>query len=401
MAAMVALFVTKVQVQKRHPKLWPDSSRPPRWHPPGLYPWFSADRRVIVSLMMQVPVLDISRQTFDVMYSFARLMHRLKRVPAYAEAMRRLIPPSARFDPGLPSVLMGYDFHLTPDGPRLIEINNNAGGLYLGDGAWLPQPEIAEMPGTLTSRIISMFPDAWRHIAIMDEDVAQQYMYPEMQAYAALLEADGRYVRLVCPQDISPDADGTLFTGRLRLDAIYNRHTDFYLESEALSYIRAAYLEGRIALTPNPRSYALLGDKARMVDWHRPGLLESCLTDAEVRFVREIVPVTRLLAEVDAGQAWKERKGWVFKPAARHGGKGVLPGRAMSRRRFAQMRPEQTVMQRYVAPGTVTLDGEVFKFDVRLFTHGERLIAVAGRIWQGMVTNFRAPGSGWTALRIV
>ncbi len=350
---------------------------------------------------MQVTVLDVPRPAFDAMYRFARLMHRLKRVPAYAEAMRRHIPPAAWFDPGLPSVLMGYDFHLTPDGPRLIEINNNAGGLYLGDGAWLPQPEMAEMPGTLTSRIVSMFPDAWRHIAIMDEDVTQQYMYPEMQAYAALLEADGRHVRLVCPQDIGTGADGALYAGHLRLDAMYNRHTDFYLEGNALAAIREAYLAGRLALTPNPRSYALLGDKARMVDWHRPGLLEACLTDTEVRFVREIVPETRLLSEVDAGQAWKERKAWVFKPAARHGGKGVLPGRAMSRKRFDQMRPEQTVMQRYVAPGTVWIHGTEYRFDVRLFTHGERLIAVAGRIWRGMVTNFRAPGSGWTALRIV
>jgi hypothetical protein len=26
---------------------------------------------------------------------------------------------------------MGYDFHLAPDGPRLIEINTNAGGAFL------------------------------------------------------------------------------------------------------------------------------------------------------------------------------------------------------------------------------------------------------------------------------
>lgn len=26
---------------------------------------------------------------------------------------------------------MGYDFHVTPEGPKLIEINTNAGGAFL------------------------------------------------------------------------------------------------------------------------------------------------------------------------------------------------------------------------------------------------------------------------------
>ncbi len=346
-------------------------------------------------------MIDIARSDFEAMYRFAQLIHRLKRLPAYVEAMQPRIATAARFDPGLPSVLMGYDFHLTVDGPRLIEINNNAGGLYQQGSGWLPQPACAQMPGTLESRVLTMFPDAWRTIAIMDEDVEHQYMYPEMCAYAALLESHGRQVRIVCPEDIRVGQDGLLYVGDLHLHAIYNRHTDFYLESAALAVIRAAYLEGRIALTPNPRSYALLGDKARMVDWWRPGLLESCLTDDDVHFVREIVPETRLLADIDAAQAWQERKAWIFKPVARHGGKGVLPGRAMSRRRFEQMPPAQTVMQRYVPPGTVRVNDVEYRFDVRLFTHGARLIAVAGRIWQGMVTNFRAPGSGWTGLNII
>jgi hypothetical protein len=41
-----------------------------------------------------------------------------------------------------------------------------------------------------------------------------------------------------------------------------------------------------------------------------------------------------------------------------------------------------------------------YKFDVRLFTQGERLIAVAGRVWQGQLTNFRTEGSGWIPLEI-
>lgn len=337
------------------------------------------------------------------MLDFSRLMHRLKFNPAYLHALEDIIPEAARIDPGMPSVLMGYDFHLTPDGPRLIEINNNAGGLYISEGVekghWLPQPEIPQLPDDTPSRIVAMFPPSWQCIAIMDEDVRNQYMYPEMAAYAELLRANGREVFIVSPEDIHGESDG-LYVDGMRLDGIYNRHTDFYLESEQLRHIRTAYANGQAMLSPSPRSYALLGDKGRMVDWWHPGLLEGCLEPHELQLVHNIVPEIHYLSEVGEEEAWKGRSGWVFKPAARHGGKGVLLGKSVSRKRFGEMEPSSTVMQRFVPPSTIEIDNETYKFDVRLFMHGEKLIAVAGRAWQGQVTNFRAEGSGWVSLTI-
>ena len=334
------------------------------------------------------------------MWRFARLMHLLKRNTSYTDKLAGKIAASAEFDPGMPSVLMGYDFHLTPNGPQLIEINNNAGGLYVGDSRWLPQPQISEMPGALKERLQSMFASSWGNMVVLDEDVESQFMYPEMVAYAGLLSGQGRQAKVVSPEDIRVGDDGALYVGEMRLDAIYNRHTDFYLESPGLSQIRQAYLSHQVVLTPNPRSYALLGDKGRMVDWWRPGLLDNCLPAQDVCFIRSIVPETHMLSEIGSDHAWADRKSWVFKPAARHGGKGVLLGKAMSRKRLMQMDAAETVVQRYVAPSVVNVGGSDYKFDVRLFTHGEMLIAVAGRIWQGMVTNFRTPGSGWTSLDI-
>jgi len=113
------------------------------------------------------------------------------------------------------------------------------------------------------------------------------------------------------------------------------------------------------------------------------------------------VPECRILGEVEPDRIWAERKRWVFKPAARHGGKGVVLGKAMSRRRFAALNPEDTIIQRYVPPSEVTLAGERFKLDVRLYAQGDRLIAVAARVWRGQVTNFRTPGSGWAPLDVV
>ncbi len=333
------------------------------------------------------------------MYRFAGMMWRLKQNPAYLAGLRDDLPAAAGIQPETPSVLMGYDFHLTPDGPRLIEINNNAGGLYIGDGRWLPQPELSEWHEPLTARLCHMFPAGWRHIAIMDEDVTRQYMYPEILAYAELLKHEGRKVFVVSPGDIGIRSDG-LYVEDVRLDAIYNRHTDFYLERPDLVHIRKAYEENLVQLNPHPRSYALLGDKGRMVDWWTKGFLDTFLPREEVRFIRNIVPESRRMQGLDRDRVWQERKRWVFKPAARHGGKGVLLGRAMSRKRFEMLDTVQTILQRYVSPSRVKLGKTEFKFDIRLCTCGGQLVALAGRVWQGQVTNFRTEGSGWTPISI-
>ncbi len=351
-----------------------------------------------MTLASEKPV-SISCDDFSRMCEFARLMWNLKQHPSYLAGLEGELPAAAGIEPETPSVLMGYDFHLTPEGPRLIEINNNAGGLYIGGGRWLPQPVLPEWHEVLEKRLCGMFPAVWRCIAIMDEKITQQYMYPEMLAYAELLRREGRRACVVSPEQIIYKPDG-LYTEGMRLDAIYNRHTDFYLEDPALSHIRHAYEAGLVQLNPHPRSYALLGDKRRMVSWWKAGFLENFLSPRDVAFIRRIVPESRLMRDMQTDQVWRERKQWVFKPAARHGGKGVLLGRATSRRRFDMLDVEQTILQRYIPPGTVTVEGLQLKFDIRLCTCADRLVALAGRVWQGQVTNFRSQGSGWVPISI-
>ena len=139
------------------------------------------------SLASATPI-PISAADFQILLNFSRSIFRLKDNPAYLSALASSLPKAAHIPTAWPSLLMGYDFHLTPDGPKLIEINNNAGGLYIGDQRWLAQPDMADvLPGTLEERLLSMFHSEWSAIAIMDERVRDQYMYPEMCAYADLL----------------------------------------------------------------------------------------------------------------------------------------------------------------------------------------------------------------------
>lgn len=335
------------------------------------------------------------------MLRFARAIQTLQENRAYVQWLSPKLPETAHIQPAWPAMLMGYDFHLTDEGPKLIEVNNNAGGLYLGrqpDGqdAWLPQPALA---GSLRERLLAMFAPNWQTIAIMDAEVRAQFMYPEMCAYARLLADAGRWSAVVSPEEIVERKDG-LYIEETRLDAIYNRHTDFYLREATLAHVRRAFMQGTIALNPYPRSYALVGDKQRMVDWWQQDGLPACVDDATLRLIRGIVPETHRLAEMDREDVWRKRASWVFKPSARHGGKGVVLGRSMSRTRFASLDPEDTIVQQWVPASMVEIDGRELKLDVRLYMHGDRLIALAGRVWRGQVTNFRAPGSGWVAIDI-
>ncbi|MBN4077247.1 hypothetical protein JYT48_03160 [Mariprofundus ferrooxydans] len=349
------------------------------------------------TLASEMPV-TIAQQDFDAMLSFSRAVYGLKNNAAYLAAMFADLPDAAHISTDWPSVLMGFDFHLTADGPKLIEINNNAGGLYIGEQRWLPQPA-GVFSDALQQRLLAMFPSEWRNIVIMDDAVKEQYMYPEMLAYAELLRAGGRKLWVCSPDDLQLQADGLYIDGE-KIDAIYNRHTDFYLDEHGLEHIRLAYQQDKVVLNPHPRSYALIGDKSRMVDWWRADLLEGCVDAAQLAQIRAVTPQTYQLAEMDADQAWAERKQWVFKPSARHGGKGVVLGKAMSRKRFAALDVSETIVQRLIPASSVDVEGRDMKLDIRLYMHGADLIAVAGRVWRGQLTNFREPGSGWVSLNI-
>ncbi len=355
------------------------------------------------SLASEIPV-SVSRYEFDTMLSFSRTVFRLKDNAAYLSRLSERLPHTAQIQSEWPSVLMGFDFHLTPDGPKLIEINNNAGGLYIGEGRWMPQPDIPELYGHLEPRLVEMFRAEWATIAIMDENVTGQFMYPEMLAYADLLRKDGRQVFVISPEQLQLRDDGLVYDG-VRVDVIYNRHTDFYLEGDDVAHIRRAYERGLVAINPHPRSYALIGDKSRMVDWWREGLLEQCVDQDVAEQIRSVTPETHQLSELDADKAWSDRKHWVFKPAARHGGKGVLLGKAMSRKRYNALDIADTIVQRMIPASEVDVEGtngekNRMKLDIRLYMHGEKLIALAGRVWLGQVTNFRQAGSGWVPIGI-
>jgi hypothetical protein len=310
--------------------------------------------------------------------------------------------------------MMGYDFHLTAAGPRLIEVNTNAGGGYI---AWLSEAQShrhypTHLSKRLKKRLYSSFEQEWynfsagkrplRRIVILDEKPAEQPLYPETVACRNWLREQGLEVEIVAPEQLQADANAVCFAGK-PVDLIYNRHCDFFLEEPPLAAVRTAYLAGAVCLSPNPFAYGLLADKRRMILWSDDNALASLgLNEDERQLLVTLVPRSRLMADCDPELLWQQRKKLVFKPVTRFGSRGVLLGKSITRKRFAEQHAETTLVQDLVLP-SVEKDsaGQRFKVDLRLFIYRDRLLGVGARLYQGQVTNLRTEGGGFAPIRLV
>jgi len=356
--------------------------------------------------------ISLSRGDLADMIRLVRALFRLSQLPAYREAVWNKVPEIARFNPGHDAVMMGYDFHLSADGPQLIEVNNNAGGGLLAYLAHQPQEHQAHglLPERLRVQLIASFAEEMRRftgnsstlprrIVIIDEKPEEQFLYPEMEIFRDLF-ADWCQCcsAIVDPAQLEAGAKGVFLDGK-PVDLIYNRHCDFYLETEVMAGIRDAYRNGTVCLTPNPFTYGLLADKRRLACWTDPELLEAAGLDARSReAILRMIPQSRIMSDMDLEELWQTRKEWVLKPAVLHASRGVLVGSSISRKRFNEFVPDETVVQRFVPPTLVDSPAGEMKTDFRLFVYRRQVLGVAARLYRGQVTNLRTEGGGFAAV---
>lgn len=352
----------------------------------------------------------IARDDVVMMLKLVRSLHALSKNPRYIAHLRSKIPVIAQLQPPHEAVLMGYDFHIGLSGPRLIEVNTNAGGLWLA--CKHEQEQAFSFPEKLANRLLAMFKhefNLWskqaqalpRAIAIIDDEPEQQFLYPEMQAYAQLLQQAGITTYILAPTDLTLDADGLSYQGQA-IDLVYNRHCDFYLQSPAMDAVRSAWLQQQICLTPNPHTYALLADKRRLIDWSDATLRAQLpLSTDQRQLLQQMIPLTQPL-NPNLEAAWEQRKHWVFKPDTSHASRGVYVGKKLTLGKLEELPLATTLMQEFVPP-SITLgdNGEDYKTDFRLFVYQNRPLALAARLYQGQVTNLRTEGGGFAAVKIV
>ena len=344
------------------------------------------------------------------------------RLPLYHQAALSRSPAIAHIDHGPIGAFMGYDFHLTPDGPKLIEINTNAGGAFLN--AFLAQAQIAccaeveqglarQSVAQFESRVIDMFEAEWRRqgrtdvlkrIAIVDDAPHEQYLYPEFVLAQRLFERRGYQAVIVDPSTLRFECD-VLQEGGIPVDLVYNRLVDFTLDDSRHTDLRTAYEAGAVVLTPNPRNHALFADKRNLTILSDHETLRAWGLNASALAALSGVPHAVSVTRDNAEELWRERKGLFFKPASGHASKAVYRGDKLTKGVWKSILEGAYIAQDFAPPGerTIEVDGERVqrKVDVRLYTYAGEPLLAAARLYQGQTTNFRTAGGGFAPVFFV
>lgn len=334
--------------------------------------------------------VPLPSEAYAAMVAIIDAIEHVIHLPAYQEAILAWAPEIARFDPGTPGVFFGYDFHLSPEGPKLIEINSNAGGAALtADFASKHNWE---------AEYTQIFINEWRIkrgtqplscIAIVDEHPTTQHFYPDFLLFQQAFQKHGIHTIIADPAD--------LWHANTPVDLVYNRLTDFALEAPAHQALRAAYLSDAIVLTPHPRAHALYADKRNLTLLSDTALLHSWGVDqARCTQLARGIPRVHLVSEAHLDTLWEMRRDLFFKPVASYGGKGVYQGAKIRRRKFDEISHADYVAQTFVPPSK----HEKFKVDIRIYVYNAQPIGLIARLYQGQVTNMRTAGGGFAVVEI-
>src|SRR5574343_482179 len=198
----------------------------------------------LTALALPAAALAATRDLVAALDAVAALPAWQARVLAWAPAIAQL-PQAAQ------GVFFGYDVHLTVDGPKLIEINTNAGGALLNALLLKAHGRQAEA-AALEAAIVAMVRAEWAaargdvpltRIAIVDEQPASQYLAPEFQLFKQLFEAHGIAAVVADPAELVRAGDGLCHAGQ-PVVLIYNRLTDFALATPAHAHLAAVYQAG-------------------------------------------------------------------------------------------------------------------------------------------------------------
>lgn len=333
--------------------------------------------------------------------------------PAYQSAVMSWAPEIANFDPGSPGGLLGLDFHLTPNGPRLIEINTNPGGVLLnallGQAQRNCMPELTMAPtdaehveeavleAMLTEWHLQRGPAPLAFVAIVDESPRQQYLYPEFVLFRDLLRRHG-YRAAICGPEELLQKHGRLWIGESPVDLVYNRLTDFALQEPINEALRNAYRTGKVAVSPHPRAHAMYADKRNLsLLGSRYFLQGTALDEASIDVLVAAVPPTQLLTPENREAMWTRRRQLFFKPAAGFGSKASYRGDKLTRRVWNEIAGGTYVAQEIVAPSErhVASGSSPLKVDIRCYAYRGEVLLYAARMYQGQTTNFRTQGGGF------
>ena len=355
----------------------------------------------------------VSRRHIEQVARVVTAIQEVTATSAYQSAVMSWAPEIAKFDPGSPGGLLGLDFHLTSNGPRLIEINTNPGGVLLnallGQAQRNCMPELTMAPTDaehVEEAVLESMLTEWRlqrgstpleFVAIVDAAPRQQYLYPEFVLFRELLRRHGYRAEICGPEELV-HKQNRLWLGESPVDYVYNRLTDFALQEPVHGALRAAYVAGEVAMSPHPRAHAIYADKRNLsVLGDADFLQDSGASQLSIDTLIAAVPATGLVTPENRESMWAGRRHLFFKPAAGFGSKASYRGDKLTRRVWDEIARGNYVAQEIVAPSErhVNSDSAPLKVDIRCYAYRGEVLLYAARMYQGQTTNFRTPGGGF------
>lgn len=352
--------------------------------------------------------------------------------PSYVQLAFKNSPAVSQINNGPKGVFMGYDFHLSDQGPRLIEINTNAGGAFLNAALAKAHHACCQamtvqgiaFPAQLTSNVfqdfLEMFQAEWRYqyqhlngqtncpplqtIVIVDDQPEQQFLAPEFELARLLFEKQGLEAVIADPQDLT-FKNGKLFCKGLKsglpVDLVYNRLTDFTFEMPQHEALKQAYEAGAAVITPNPYTHAIYAQKSNLMLLNDSALLSQWNIHPSVQAIlAKGVPASCLVTVENASRLWAERKNYFFKPVAGYGSKAVYKGEKITKKVWAEIQTHDYIAQQLVPPSErlVNVNGQLekLKVDIRAYVYEGKIQLLAARTYSGQTTNMRTPGGGFS-----
>lgn len=320
-------------------------------------------------------------------------------------------PEIAQKNFGPQGVFMGYDFHLSEKGPKLIEINTNAGGAYLNAALAQAQNACCQdvvFDPQIEEYFFQMFLNEWKlqrpdaelkTIAIVDEKPHSQYLYPEFRLFERLFKSKGLNCFIADPKDFRYQ-EHQLYLGGTKIDLVYNRLTDFYFDSSEASLLKEAYQSGSVVVTPNPHHHALYANKLNLTYLSQQSEMQQFnLSSDDQALLMKGIPKTEVLDAKYADSFWERRKGLFFKPSRGFGSKASYRGDKLTKRVWEEILKEDYVAQEIIPPCNRLVDvggkNADLKLDIRAYVYQGQIQLLAARLYSGQTTNFRTFGGGF------
>lgn len=356
-------------------------------------------------------LIKLSQNKVEEISHLVKLLYKITHSNLYAESIKTDQSEYLKINNLDTSLLMSYDFHLDHNNNlKLIEVNTQSSGYLVSDLVDQVHGMKKESEQSLLS-LKKSFEQEWQnfsgkasfpiHTLIMDHQIKNQKMYIEFLMYKDLLCLWQWPCQLEEIGNLDINSQGVVIDSQnKKVEMIYNRCTDFYFEN--LPKLKKVFLNKTCCISPNPREYLLLADKMRLCEWSSADFLNKLdLSSEEKEQIQKAVPFTTLILSISPDKLWEKRKKLFFKPLRGYGGKSVYRGKSISRKMFDRVIQEKGVFQEAVPPPVFRdSSGTEWKYDIRAYAYGDQVQKISARVYQGQLTHFKIPLSGFASVCI-